>query len=32
MQLSNLFDPEFCYESLKVKTFLRRFENNQYKV
>lgn len=32
MQLSNLFDPEFCYESMKVKTFLRRFENNQYKV
>lgn len=30
MQLSNMFDPEFCYESLKVKTFLRRFDNNQY--
>lgn len=29
MQLSNLFDPEFCYESLKIKTFLRRFDNNQ---
>lgn len=32
MQLSNMFDPEFCYESLKVKTFLRRYDNNQYSI
>lgn len=32
MQLSNMFDPDFCYDSLKVKTFLRRFDNNQYNV
>ena len=29
MKLSNLFDPEFCYDSLKIKAFLRRFDNNQ---
>lgn len=32
MQLSNMFDPDFCYESLKIKTFLRRFDNNQYNI
>lgn len=32
MQLSNMFDPDFCYESLKIKNFLRRFDNNQYNI
>ena len=32
MQLSNMFNPEFCYESLKVKTFLRRYDNKQYSI
>lgn len=32
MQLSNMFNPDFCYESLKIKTFLRRFDNNQYNI
>ena len=32
MKLSNMFDPEFCYEGLKLKTFLRRFDNHQYNI
>ena len=32
MQLSNMFDPDFCHESLKIKAFLRRFDNNQYNI
>lgn len=32
MKLSNMFDPEYCYDSLKLKMFLRRFDNNEYKV
>lgn len=32
MQLSNMFDPEFCYDSMKLKAFLRRFENNQFSI
>jgi hypothetical protein len=32
MKLSNMFDPEYCYDSLKLKMFLRRYDNNEYKV
>lgn len=32
MKMSNMFDPEFCYDSLKLKMFLRRYDNNEYKV
>lgn len=32
MKLSNMFDPEYCYDSMKLKAFLRRFENNQYSI
>lgn len=30
MKHSNMFDPEYCMEGLKLKMFLRRFNNNQY--
>ena len=32
MKLSNMFDPDYCYDSLKLKMFLRRYDNNEYKV
>ena len=32
MKLSNMFDPEYCYDSMKLQLFLKRFDNNQYNV
>ena len=29
MKRSNRFDPEFCYDTLKIKAFLRKFNSNQ---